>query len=192
MWTIQDEPKSSSNITLPFDLSCRVFFFLGSDGDFQVADCCFSCRSHRKHHVLSPVMIRLRHVPSLSPLSIRSPQMLVWSSRWSCVRTHGTLLGNTRHVQIIRQNFWQVPWLILAAAAAAVISSTIWEQLACTSVATSWILSSVLTVHGGPVCSSSKLSLPCEKHLCHLNTALWPKTSLLYACLIIWNVFLAD
>jgi hypothetical protein len=38
---------------------------------------------------------------------------------------------------------WQVSWLIPAAAAA--ISSTIWEQLPCTNIATSWILNSVLT-----------------------------------------------
>jgi hypothetical protein len=65
--------------------------------------------------------------------------------------------------------------------------------LARNNVATSWALSSVLTVLGRPVCSSSsKLSLPCEKHLCHLNTVLWPKASLPYACLIIWNVSLVD
>jgi hypothetical protein len=52
-----------------------------------------------------------------------------------------TVLGNMRHVQ--------VPWLIAAA-----ISSTVWEQLAGTNVATSWILSSVLTILGQPVCSS--------------------------------------
>jgi hypothetical protein len=63
---------------------------------------------------------------------------------------------------------WQVPWLIPAIA---VISSTILEQLAHINVATSWNLSSVLTVLGWPVCSSSsKLSLPCVKRLCHLNS----------------------
>jgi hypothetical protein len=40
---------------------------------------------------------------------------------------------------------WQVPWLIPAAAA---ISSTILEWLAHTNFATSWILSSVLSVLG--------------------------------------------
>jgi hypothetical protein len=30
-----------------------------------VANCRFSCRMYRKHHVLSPVMICLRNVPSL-------------------------------------------------------------------------------------------------------------------------------
>jgi hypothetical protein len=33
---------------------------------------------------------------------------------------------------------------------------------------------------------------PLCKPLCHLNTALWPKASLPYACLIISNVSLAD
>jgi hypothetical protein len=84
---------------------------------------------------------------------------------------------------------WQVPWLIPDAA----ISSTVWERLARTNVAIYWILSSVLTVLGRQVCSlSSKLSLSCAKCLCHLNTALWPKVSWLYTCLIIWNVSLAD
>jgi hypothetical protein len=51
--------------------------------------------------------------------------------------------------------------------------------LACTSAATSLILSSVLTILGRPVCSSPfRLSLPCAKGLCHLNTALWAKASL--------------
>jgi hypothetical protein len=50
-----------------------------------------------------------------------------------------------------------------------------WEQLASTNAATSCILNSVLTVLGRPVCSSSsKMSPPCAKHLCLLNTALWP------------------
>jgi hypothetical protein len=40
--------KNSSNITLPFDLSYHGFFFLGDDGDFQVADWRFSCGSYRK------------------------------------------------------------------------------------------------------------------------------------------------
>jgi hypothetical protein len=30
--------EKSSSITLPFDLSCRGFFFLGDDGDFRVTD----------------------------------------------------------------------------------------------------------------------------------------------------------
>jgi hypothetical protein len=45
--------------------------------------------------------------------------------------------------------------------------------LACTNVATCWILSSVLTVLGQPVCSSCcKQSLPCANLLCNLHTAL--------------------
>jgi hypothetical protein len=81
LWTIPDESKNSSSITLPFDLSCRSLFFLGDVGDFQLADCQFSCGSYRKHHVSSPVMIWLRNFPSLSALSIRSLQMLKRSSR---------------------------------------------------------------------------------------------------------------
>jgi hypothetical protein len=76
---IPDESKNSSSITLPFDLSCRGFFFLGDDGDFQVAQCCFSCKSYRKHRVSSLVMILLRNIPSLSVLSIRSLQVFTWS-----------------------------------------------------------------------------------------------------------------
>jgi hypothetical protein len=138
-----------------------------------VADCCFNCGSYRKHHVLSPVMIRLRNVPFLSALSIRSLQMLMRSVTLALLQDMwNNVLGNTRHVHVIRQNFVQVPWLIPAAA----ILCTVWEQLAHTGIATSWILSSVLTVLGQPVCSSSsKLSLPCAKCLCHLNTAVRPK-----------------
>jgi hypothetical protein len=139
MWTIPDESKNSSSITLSFDLTCHRFFFLGNDGDFQVADCRFSCGSYRKHHILSHVMIWLRNVPSLSALSIRSPQMLMQSSRWSCVETRGALCWVTRDTfRSSDRILWQVPWLIPAAAA---ILSTVWEQLAHTNVATSWILS---------------------------------------------------
>jgi hypothetical protein len=43
-------------------------------------------------------------------------------------------------------------------------------HLACTNVETFWTLSSVLTILGRQVCSSSsKLSLPCAKRLCHLT-----------------------
>jgi hypothetical protein len=50
-------------------------------------------------------------------------------------------------------------------------------------------MSSVLTALGRSVCSSSsKLSLPCAKHLCHLNTESFSP----YACLSIWNDSLAD
>jgi hypothetical protein len=64
---------------------------------------------------------------------------------------------------------WQVPWRIPAAAA--VISSTVWKQLACTYIAISWILSLVLTVLGRSVCSSSsELSLPCARRLWHKHS----------------------
>jgi hypothetical protein len=89
---------------LPFDLYCCGFFFLGDDGNFQMTNCHFSCGSYRKHHVSSPVMIRLRNVPYLSALLIRSPQTPSRSSHWSCQDTCNTVLGNTRHVQVIRQN----------------------------------------------------------------------------------------
>lgn len=65
---------------------------------FQVADCCITCRLYRKHHVASPVMIWLRNIPSLSALLIKAPQVLM------CQDTHNTVLGNTRHVQVVRQN----------------------------------------------------------------------------------------
>jgi hypothetical protein len=66
-----------------------------------------------------------------------------------------------------------------------VTSSIVWEQLPHTNLATSWILSLDLTM-------LDKLSLPYAKSLCHLNIALQPKASLLYASLIIWNVSLVD
>ena len=47
-------------------------------------------------------MIGLRNVESLSALLIRSPQIFMRSSR-SCIRH--TVLGNTRHVQVMSQNF---------------------------------------------------------------------------------------
>jgi hypothetical protein len=59
--------------------------------------------------------------------------------------TWNNVLDNTRHVQVVRI-LWQVSWLILAAAA--MTSCTIWEWLAYTNIAASWILSSVLTVLG--------------------------------------------
>jgi hypothetical protein len=170
--------KTVPSITLPFDLSCCGFFFLGDDGDFRVADCCLSCRSYRKHHVSAPVMIRLRNVPSLSALLIRSPQMLMRLSHWSCVRTCGTLCCNTRHVQVMRQNF---------------MASTIANPCCCCDFI--YHLGAVdmhqccnfLDLEFSSDCSwlcssSSKLSLPCGKSLCHLNTTLWPKASP-YACL---------
>jgi hypothetical protein len=94
----------------------------------------------------------------ISP-SIRSPQILMRSSGW----TRGTLCWVTRGMFTSPDRImWQVPWLIPAAAADA-ISSTVWQRSARTNVATSWILSSVLTDLGRPVCSSSsKPSLPCE------------------------------
>jgi hypothetical protein len=68
----------------------RWFLLYGDDSDTQVSDCHLSCRSYRKHHVSSPVMIQLRNVPSWSALWIRSKQVLVQSSHLSCVRMHGT------------------------------------------------------------------------------------------------------
>jgi hypothetical protein len=32
----------------------------------------------------------------------------------------------------------------------------------------------------------------CAKRLCHLNTAVWPNASLLYTCMIFWNISLED
>jgi hypothetical protein len=153
---------------------------LGDDGAVQVADCHFSCGSYRKHHVSSPYMLRLRNIPTLTPLPIRSLQVLMLSSRWSHVRMHRTLCWVTQDMfRSSDRMLWQVPWLIPAAAA--MMSPSVWKWLTCTDAAASWILSSVLTVLSGPVCSSSKLSLPCAKCLCHLYTVLWPKASLLYA-----------
>jgi hypothetical protein len=116
-------------------------------------------------------MIWLRNIPSLSPLSIRSPQVLMLSLCWFSIRMLKTLLGNTRHVQVIRQNF--------------VASTTANPSCCCDLVyclGTVGMHQPVLTVLGS---SSSKLSLPCLKCLCHLNTALRPKASSLYACIII-------
>jgi hypothetical protein len=89
--------------------------------------------------------------------------------------------GNHETFQIVR-NLRQVSWPIPAAAAIATLP-TVWEQLACTSVATSWILSSVLTVLGQLICwSSYKLSLPCAKCLCHLEHS--PR---LLRCTLAWS-----
>jgi hypothetical protein len=105
------------------------------------------------------VMIWLRNVPHQSSHLL---QVLMPSSHRSCVRT-----CETQHVFRSSDTIlWHVLWLITAAAT----SLTIWERLAHTNIATFWIWSSVLTVLGRPICSSpSKLSLPCAKHLCHLN-----------------------
>jgi hypothetical protein len=83
----------------------------------------------------------------------------------------------------------KVPWPIPFATT----SSTILQQFRHTNVAMSWLLSSVLAVLGQPVClSHSILSLSHAKHLCHLSTALWPKASSPYTCLITWNILLVD
>jgi hypothetical protein len=110
-----------------------------------------------------------------------SAQVVLRQDVWNVV------LCKRRHVPDITI-LWQVPWVIMAAAAT---SSAIWERLACIDVETSWILSSFLAILGRPVCPpSSKLSLTCAKCLYHLNAALQPKTCSYYACLIIGNVSL--
>ena len=88
--------KKSSSITVPFDLTCRGLFCRGGTGVFQVADCRISCGSYTKHHVSSPVMIRLRNFESSSTLLIRSAQIIMRLSRWSYVRMRGTLCWVTR------------------------------------------------------------------------------------------------
>jgi hypothetical protein len=135
-----------------------------------VADCHFSCGSYRKHHVSSPVMIRFRNVPSSSALSIRSPQVLMATVTLVLRQdARNTVLGNTKHVQVTRQNS-------VASTTANPCCCDFIYRMAGTNTATSWVLSSVLTVLGRPVCSSSsKLSLPCAKGLRRLNTALRPK-----------------
>ena len=96
MWTVPFKSENSFRITLPFDLSSSGFFCRGDTGVLQAADCRFSWGSYRKHHFSSPVMLRLRNVGSSSALLIRSPQIVMRSSRWSCVRMRGTLYWVTR------------------------------------------------------------------------------------------------
>ena len=57
------------------------FLHRGDNGNFQEAKRRFSRRSYRKHHVSCPVMTRLRNVPSLSVLLIRSLQTVMRPSR---------------------------------------------------------------------------------------------------------------
>jgi hypothetical protein len=64
MRTIPDESKNSSSIALPFGVSCPGFFFLGDDGDFQVADCGFSYEWYRKRHVSSHLPCAKRSSPN--------------------------------------------------------------------------------------------------------------------------------
>jgi hypothetical protein len=85
-----------------------------------------------------------------------------------------TVLSNTRHVSVIRENF---------------VASTVANPCCCCcdfiyrlgAVATHLCcnfldLESVLNDLGPPACSSSsKLSLPCTKHLCHLTQHYGPK-----------------
>jgi hypothetical protein len=95
-----------------------------------------------------------------------------------------TVLGNARHVQVVRQNFMASTMGLNPAVATT--SSTVWERLARTNFVTSWIFISVLTVLGRQeFSSSSKRSLPCAKLLCHLNTTLQPKASSTYTYWII-------
>jgi hypothetical protein len=62
-----------------------------------------------------------------------------------CQDAWSTMLSDMDMLRSSDRILRQVPWLIPAAAA---ISSTIWVQLTRTNVATSWILSSVLTTLG--------------------------------------------
>ena len=80
-----------------------------------------------------------------------------------------TVLSNTRHIQAISRNFVACTMDVPTAVAR---SSTDWDRLARTNIATSSVLQLVRTVCGRPVRTSfPKLSLPCEKRRCH-NTAL--------------------
>jgi hypothetical protein len=105
-FTFPDESKNRSSFTLPFDLTCCCFFFLGDDGDLQVADCHFCCGSYGKH-VFSPGLIRLINITALSALLVRSPIASVHAILNSGLAydARNTVLGNTIHVQVIRRNF---------------------------------------------------------------------------------------
>jgi hypothetical protein len=128
-------------ITLPFDLSYCGFFFLGNDGQLslqlwiiQKTQCFLFC--------YDLVEKRPTSVSTINQATASGHAIVILVLRQD---TWNTVLGTMRHAQVIRQNF---------------VSSTmanpccrcdfiyIWEQLACTYVAASWILSSVLTVLG--------------------------------------------
>jgi hypothetical protein len=130
-------------------------------------------------------MIRLRNVSSLSALLIRSLEMLMRSSRWSWIRTGGTRCWVTRDMFRSDRTLWHVPWLIPGDAA---ILYTVWERVTRTNVATSWILSWILAVLGQQYAYHLPNCLSPVQNVC----ALRPKASSPYACLIIWNVSLAD
>jgi hypothetical protein len=111
------------------------------------------CTENTKFHILSWF--------SWGP----SPQTLIRLSCWCCVRTRGTLCWVTQ--DMFRSSdtiLWQVPWLMPAA----VTVGTAGTHQHCNF----WILSSVLTVLGRLLCSSSSLlSLSCAKRSCPLSTA---------------------
>jgi hypothetical protein len=107
-----------------------------------------------------------------------------------CQDPWNTVLGNTRHVQVIRQIS---------------VASTIANPCCCcdfiycleavgTHQRCNFLDPGFSSNHScRPVCSSSsKLSLQCVKIVCHLNTALRPRAFSLYACVIIWNVLVAN
>ena len=122
-----------------------------------------------------------------------------WSGRWKqswyrhfglASRCWNILLCNKRHVRVIRQNFVTCT-MVNPYSSYNVIYPL--DRLALTNVVTSWTLVSIWTVVSRPVrTSSSKLTFPYTKCLCHINTELWPKASSSYTCLLIWKVSLHD
>jgi hypothetical protein len=72
-------------------------------------------RWNKKIDVSSAVMIWLKNAPPLSALSIKSLQLHMLLSVWSCVRT---VLVNMRHVRSSDRILWEVPEPISAPAAA--------------------------------------------------------------------------
>jgi hypothetical protein len=168
---IPDESKNSSSIALPLTCPVAVSSFLA----MMVISSCFSCYDPVEN---CPIFVStMSHVTASAHAVVT---LVLCQYPWS------TVLGNTRHVQVIRQNS---------------VESTIANPCCCCCCCCDFIycLESVGTHQRfnlldpvfssnhscRPVCSSSsKLSLLCVNNICHLNTALQPTA---VHCTLVWS-----
>jgi hypothetical protein len=112
---------------------------------------------------------------------------------WSYIRTRETPCCVTRDMfRLSDRILWQVPWLINPCSCCDFIYHLREAGThQCCSFLDLWV-QFWLVLADRLLIFFRTLSLRFAKCLCHLHTALWTKASLLYACLIAWNVLLVD
>jgi hypothetical protein len=164
MWTIPDEPKNSSSIALPFDLSCCGFFFLAmmAISRWPIVSSVVDHTENAFYHLLWSGW----ESSDLSALLSRSQQVLMQLSRWPYVRMCGTLCSVTWNMfRPSDRNVWHVPWLIPAAT-----SSSVWHTPALQLIGSwvqLWLFLADRYAHHLPNCLSP------VQNVC----ALWPMAS---------------